>query len=483
MRQTKLVEALRQMSTRERSGWRQYVHADFFNKHRALRNLCDLLLEHAPQFDHDDLGKKVLYRRIFGAVEKYNELKINNLISDLYGLLLGFLAYLHWKSNPLDEQYHSLMALSERNLDKQAANVHARFHSLLQQRSDRTAAWHRDSLRYWETGEMLHNRQPRRTAGEHLRRQAEALYRAHTLEKLQLGVAMLSRNTLAVLGPEETPQWQFHILETQYDDVLAAELPATEVYVAAQELLRNPSQESFQDLTSGLFRHHQLLQKDELNALYQCALNYCIRRINDGQPEAYADALSLYRTLLDRDLLLQNGRLSQWTYKNIATTGLRSGEFDWTEDFLHTYRDALLPSERDNAFAFNLATFYFEKQDFSNALRTLQNVEFTDITYHVGAKIMQMKAFCLLGEWEALHSLLDATEQFLRRNKSLSAFGKTTNLNFIRIVRQIQQWQERSPAVHRGKKEQERLGLIEKAASLKPLSNKDWVLKILEELR
>ncbi|MCB0574360.1 MAG: hypothetical protein KDC61_07325, partial [Saprospiraceae bacterium] len=125
MRQTKLVEALRQMSTRERSGWRQYVHADFFNKHQALRNLCDLLLEHAPQFDHDDLGKKVLYRRIFGAVEKYNELKINNLISDLYGLLLGFLAYLHWKSNPLDEQYHSLMALSERNLDKQAANVHA----------------------------------------------------------------------------------------------------------------------------------------------------------------------------------------------------------------------------------------------------------------------------------------------------------------------------------------------------------------------
>ncbi|MBK7938094.1 MAG: hypothetical protein IPJ82_13815 [Lewinellaceae bacterium] len=399
----------------------------------------------------------------------------------MYELLLGYLAYTRRESDPIAEQYHSLMALLERNLDKQAGVALEKYRALLDRRNDRTADWHRHALRYWEAGEMLHSRQPRRTAGEHLRRQVETLFHTHILEKLQLSVAMLSRNTLAVLGPDEMPQWQNDLQEVRSDKGLIAALPVAEVYFAAQDLLLRPSPETFVALTTGLDTHHPHFQKDELNALYQCALNYCIRRINDGRPEAYNDALALYRTLLDRGLLLQNGRLSQWTYKNIATTGLRNGAFDWTEKFLTDYRDALLPAERDNAFAFNLATLYFEKQDFTHALRTLQNVEFTDITYHVGAKILQLKSFYLLDETEALQSLLDATERWLRRNKSMSAFGKTTNLHFLMILRQLNHWKQKKGRISAVKLEKERLQLFEKVTRLQPLANRDWILRVMEE--
>lgn len=481
MRQTKLVEVLRTLSTRERTRWRQYVHADFFNKHAALRALCDIVLADAPHFSGESLVKRSVFSNLYGTEAKYNELKINNLISDLYELLLGFLACTRRESNPAGEQYHSLMALLERNLDKQAGAALDKYRVMLERRSDRTADWYRHAMLFWEAGEMLHSRQPRRTAGEHLRRQAEALHHAHVLEKLRLSIAMMSRNTLAVIGPDDAPQWQNDLTELPGDRRLSEELPVAEVYFAARDLLRSPSPETFRALTSGLDAHHALFQKEELNELYQCALNYCIRRINNGQPEAYADALALYRTLLDRGLLLQNGRLSQWTYKNIATTGLRSGAFDWTENFLTEYRDMLLPSERDNAFAFNLATLYFEKQDFTKALRTLQNVEFTDITYHVGAKILQLKSFYLLGEPEALHSLLEATGQLLRRNRSLSAFGKTTNLHFIGILRQISQWKQKKNRLSPEKREQERQRLLERARRLQPLANRDWILRILKE--
>jgi hypothetical protein len=50
MRQTKLVDALRVLDTRERTRWRQYVHADFINKHNDLRRLADHLLSYAPDF-------------------------------------------------------------------------------------------------------------------------------------------------------------------------------------------------------------------------------------------------------------------------------------------------------------------------------------------------------------------------------------------------------------------------------------------------
>ncbi len=108
-------------------------------------------------------------------------------------------------------------------------------------------------------------------------------------------------------------------------------------------------------------------------------------------------------------------------------------------------------------------------------------MEFTDITYHVGAKILQLKSFYLLDEPEALQSLLDATEKLLRRNKSLSDFGKTTNLNFIMILRQICQWNRKKERLARLKRKQERMQLLDKATRLHPLANKDWILRILEE--
>ena len=143
MRQTKLVEVLRTLSTRERTRWRQYVHSDFFNKHAALRTLCDVVLACAPDFSAEGLRKSSVFGQVFGPKEPYNELKINNLISDLYELLLGFLAYTHRASDSAGEQYHSLMALLERNLDKQAGAVLDKYYKLLEQRNDRTAGWHR----------------------------------------------------------------------------------------------------------------------------------------------------------------------------------------------------------------------------------------------------------------------------------------------------------------------------------------------------
>lgn len=478
MRQTKLVEALCALGTRERTRFRQYVHSDFFNKHARIRQLCDHLLACAPAWQPGRMRKQDAYPLLFGAEEPYNELKINNLISDLYELLLGFLAYERQENEPLERQYHAVMALSERNLDKHATAALERYGALLRTRTDRTADWYRAEMKYWEADDLLQNRRSRRNAtGEQLHRQTEATTHAHLLEKLQLEVAFLSRNTLSVKG-NANQQAEPALLMSDTPKDVAQLPPAVRVYHAAHKLLLYPAPETFGALTSELSEHHTLFRKDELRALYQCALNYCIRRINDGQPGAYADTLDLYRTLLDREVLLQGGRLSPWTYKNIATAGLRSGNFDWTEQFLHQYCEKLPPAERDNAFAFNLATLYFEKQDFTRALRTLQNVEFTDVTYQMGAKLMQLKAFYLLGEWEALHSLLDSTEQWLRRNKTLSSFGKTTNINFLRMLRQVGQQAERLVARKTEWNNRKRM-LIQQINQTQPLANKEWLLKIL----
>lgn len=479
MYHTKLLETVRSLDARERTRWREYVHAGLFNRHEGLRRLCDYILEVSPDLEQEALQKKRAFEHLFGAGAAYNELKMNNLISDLYFLLLDFLAFLRFETDRLVRLGHIADELLARNLDKQAAGALERYRKELERRPDRTAGWLRHERHWWEAAEVLHSRQARRSAGEHLRRQADALDLSFALDKLRMTVVMLSRNALAVVQADDRPRWLNELRQWCHADDLFRQYPPVQVYLAALDLVEKPENRHFEALREVLDQHDLLFPPDEQTALYQLALNYCIRRINDGFSEAYSDALTLYRTMLDRGLLLRQGRLSQWTYKNITAAGLRSGAFAWTEDFLYRYRDTLHPSERENAFAYNLAELHFEKQDFAGALRALQNVEFTDFTYQLGAKTLQLKCFYALGEWEALTALLDSTRQLLRRNRSLSNFGKTTNLNFLRLLRQIKYWKQ-NQSFHPSRRWQaERQQLQDEIERTKPLAQKDWLLKCI----
>lgn len=473
MQQTKLLAALRTLTPRERARWRAWVHSDFHNKHALLRRLCDLALAHAPGFAHPDLDKRRVHAALFGDEVPFNELAINNLISDLLELLHDFLAFQRYENRPMERRLDLVEALLQRDLDKSAAAALEQTRRALDEAPPPGVAGLRAEQRWWELRETLHSRRPRRDPGESLRHLADAADLALVLEKLRLACAMLGRNALAVVQADYQPRRLDDLRRWCAEEPLFAEHPALQTYLAALALLEQPEPATFDALNAALDRHHALFPPEELAALYQYALNYCIRRINDGQPEGHRQALTLYQTLLERNLLTLNGHLSQWTYKNITTAGLRCREFAWTEDFLRRYRESLPPADRDNAFAYNLAALFFEQEQYAPALRALQGVEFTDFTYHLGAKIIQLKSYFLLGETEALAALLDATTKLLRRNRSLSTYGKTANLNFIKALRELSRQSSARRAAQPGSK------LADKIRAMQPLANKEWLLGVV----
>ena len=66
-------------------------YSPFFNKNQKVRSLCDLILKFAPDYQHPALDKKKSLSTYFGG-KSYNELQINNIISDLLQLAYSFLA-------------------------------------------------------------------------------------------------------------------------------------------------------------------------------------------------------------------------------------------------------------------------------------------------------------------------------------------------------------------------------------------------------
>lgn len=94
--------------------------------------------------------------------------------------------------------------------------------------------------------------------------------------------------------------------------------PIIHAYFYIFQLLRDDqAHASFEALKNLLDTQENRFSKQELAELYQYAINYCnfqILKLREGFVE---EALHLYIKGVDSGILLHNGKLSPWHYKNI----------------------------------------------------------------------------------------------------------------------------------------------------------------------
>ena len=104
-------------------------------------------------------------------------------------------------------------------------------------------------------------------------------------------------------------------------------------------------------------------------------------------------------------------------------------------------------------------------------------MEFTDTTYHTGAKIIQLKSYYELDETEALFALIEAFKKYVLRNKEIAAYRKKANANFLRLVKKVYRLKTNAKRLSGSalQKKQNAIGKLLK--TMDPVANKDWLEK------
>jgi hypothetical protein len=260
--------------------------------------------------------------------------------------------------------------------------------------------------------------------------------------------------------------------------------PALNVYFLALRMIQQPaSSNAYFAVKALLEQHFTIFPISELRTLYSYLLNYCVRQINTGSLNYYEEILRLYTFLLEKQLLEQRGKLTQWTFINILTAGLRLKNYTWTEQFIHQYKNALSPDNRENVYAYSLASLYFEKGELDRALQLLQEVVFTDAFYQVTAKIIQLKIYYLQQEYNAFFSLSLATQRYLSRNRQLSAYQKKSNLNFLKIVKRLFQLKNKADYLKQNRYQEQLAKLKERIQNTDALGNRKWLEEAVAQLK
>jgi len=481
MQDSRLIELLRTFSAKDRRRFREYVHSPLLNKNRKVRRLCDYILEFAPAFDHPDLDKTRTYQIIFQE-DGFQELRINNVISDLLQRLYDYLAFLKYESQPVLQKQLLVEELLDREIHGQVERMVRRYRQLREQEPDQSYAFFHKAHSYFELLDRYSLTKGRRGYDENLQHKNDALDQYYLCNKLRIACDMVSRNIVVQAG------YKCHHLEEllrryEADEQQLQSLPALQVYYKTYQMLTCDSSEGYyRELKALLANYMHLFPRRELNFLYRYVLNYAVRQINIGKGHYYRELLEVYKLLLDKEIIFENGYLTQWSYINIITAGIRLKEYTWTEQFIHRYKERLLPDERKNVYTYNLAAFYFEKRDYDKALQQLHDVEFTDTSYHLGAKIIQLKSFFELDETEAFFSLVEAFRKYILRNREISDYRKRANHHFLRLAQQIYQLRLEqdllAPAIVQKKREQ----ISRRLQQLSLIANKGWLLEVFERI-
>lgn len=214
-------------------------------------------------------------------------------------------------------------------------------------------------------------------------------------------------------------------------------VPIIALYYHCYQALTGGTEEEFRAFRRELESQNAALPTEERRTFLLLAVNYCIRQLNTGDARYIREVFDLYRVGLETGVLLENGKLGRFAYKNIVAAGLKVQEFSWVEDFIGRYEPFLEEKHRAANRDYNLAKLYFTKKDYRRAMPLLAQVGESDLLLNLDSRVMLLKMYYETGEWDALDALLASFRVLLLRKKKVIGYHQSHYLNTLRYIQKL----------------------------------------------
>jgi hypothetical protein len=464
MKDSKLFELTKSLSAYELKGLGRYIQSPYINSNRQVISFHQLISKHHPDYDPVSTDKKILFRQLFPQ-QKYEDKKMRYLFTDYTRLLEDFL---------VDESLHRNASMKEQILRKELAarNCSKSYRTKFQtgiphQTEDADYFLHQYQAEY--THLDLWTSRQKRKEDQNIEAVIENLDKFYFAKKLELSCAVQNyRNVLAMNYKNNFRDELVKLIQSHdYRNV-----PVISVYNQILLTLTEEGHEKhFDKLLEIILRHEHKFSLQQLREIYQYAMNYCIKKINKGSPGYFKTLFELYKIILPKKILLHEKFLPQFDYKNIVTIALRMKELAWAKKFIEEYKPLLRKEDRENAYTYNLAHWHFHNRDYSKTLSLFQHVKFTDVYYQLDTRSIVLKTYFEQDDADAFFYHASAFRTYIRRNKLVSDYQRTSYRNFIKYTGQLIRANGNSKKISAIKKEME---------EKKQVADMNWLLQKTE---
>jgi hypothetical protein len=476
MRNSKLIINLKFLTPKELRRFGEFLHSPFFNKHEETVIFYDLLFKNIDKWDY--LVKEEVFEKIYPGI--YNELKMNNLMSCLMNLLQQFLGQVEYEQSQFKTN-NVLKATLKRSMWKLFKSNSQKERSRLNKVKVKDQHFYTRMVEFERLNDKYVTSSGRKHDPVYLEN-GELMWEIGViLEKLKQSCEMLNRmvmyNYNYDLGVLDYLLAYLKDRWSSFEGILIIN-----AYYQVLRIFQEPdNQDHFYKLVEFLGKYRSEFNKEDLKLMYSLAVNRGIESLNLDEEKFSTATFKLYQLMIEDGLHLENMVIHHMSYKNITVLACKVGEFEWAKSFMDSHRGNLNVEYRKNAFNFNMAYLYFTQKKYEEALLLLSKLNFENVFYQINAKIMQLKIFYELKEFDLLLSFLESFRLFLIRNKKVSSSRINMTLKYVQYSRKFVQILNSKNLIRREKYRDSLQELKEELLETDvPMINKKWLMGNLE---
>ncbi|MEO1259895.1 MAG: hypothetical protein AAFZ15_13970 [Bacteroidota bacterium] len=431
MKKSDLYQIYLHLSSEQRMALTKFVHSPFHNLREDVKNLHLFLtknIEKNPAAFTFEKAHTAAY-----PSTPFDMQQLRYCMSYLMKVIEKYFVHSEATSDPLKNQIWLANAFRKMGLEKHTRRALNRGRAIQQKHSTTEVDFYEKNY-LLETEQYHYAQGMKRTAPRNLQQINNSLDLSFLAKKLKQSCLALSHGAIANV------EYDTGLLNLVLDYLEQApwldEQPAISLYFYHYRAATTQHARYFEKMKMGILKYGYLLPNDELRNMHLLAINFCIQRFNKGEEQYLFEVFDLYKSALEKEILLQNNRISRFAFKNIAGIAIRLGEFDWTADFIDQYKSAVEPRHRRNYTDFNMAKLFYAKKDLEKAMQLLQKVEYEDVFLNLDAKILLLKIYFELNETDVLDSFINSFQRYLQRRKGLG-YHRENYLNTLQFARRL----------------------------------------------
>lgn len=463
LKKSKLIEVFKSLDQRDYYELGKFVRSPFFNGQEKIIRFYDLLHEYYVQLKL--IPEKEKIATVIFPNESYDDVKIRLLMSDLNKVIEQYLMHKAFFKDQVKAKSQLASSFRQKKLSKHFRKT-IKEAKVLQDKSPYRHAeffYDRYQIQQEEYQFLSSNKRTEQLNLQEISNTIDITY-----------LAMKLRQTCFLLAHQRVykAEYDFGLLPDviQYIEKRGLlNIPAISVYYYCYYSLTRPEQVSyfirFKEL---LFEHSTKFPPTEIRDLHILAINYCIKRLNEGIEDYAQEGLDLYKKGLENGYLIEDKLLSRFTYNNIVAMALRKHDYDWTDQFILKYKNALERKYQESTYHFNKARLEYSRKNYDDALELLQKSDFKDLLNNLISKILLLKIYYERQEFNLLESHLDSLLTFIRRKKVIG-YHKENYLNIVYYTKKLL-----TVNFYSSKERQE---LRQRISQEEILTERDWLLE------
>lgn len=469
MIKSKLIQLYTCLDSNELEAFHKWIKSPLHNSDEKLTELF-IYISSRRVLSKTSVDKQRAFKHLFPK-KTYDDLKLRRLMSKGIKNLENFVHFWMSKKNIVEQQKNIATFLRTHNRPQLAQQQWLKGKKELDRQTEKTHLYYYKHYQL-EQEQFEQAATQSRMRATNLQAIVNNFSVAFCIENLRYACTTISHKNLYATSYTIPLLEETLALSNQapYHDI-----PAIQLYYQAYMALTIPNDTThFALLKRNLLEYESLLPTKERKDLYTLAINYCIRRINSDESQKFIrEVFELYKQGLKNKTLLDNGVLSRFTYKNIASAGLRLQEYDWIASYISTYAIYVEVDYRESYQHYNTSKLYFAKGDYDQAMQRLIQVEYDDLFLNLDAKTMLMKIYYETQSYDALDAFFHSFTIYLQR-KEIMGYHRENYLNIIRLTKKMLELPPRNPKA--------RQQLQNSIDSLQPLTERIWLLEQLSRI-